>query len=100
MLQIDVKQLVAAVKEATAFTLPELNAGTTYLYSNLYERLAQGMEVNLSSLDMTAFDLDDVTALKDLYTDVFEANNYAASGLASTLRQIAPVCKATAVNYV
>lgn len=98
MLQVCVKQLLSAIQSAEAFTLPEMDTGTAYLYNNLYGKLAQGEDVGLSNLDMTAFDTDDIASLKELYTEVFEANSHAASGLTMTLRHMNPICKI--VNYV
>jgi hypothetical protein len=98
MITVSIKQLVAALNGAATFTLPEMNAGTQYIYHNLYERLSQGKDVRLSGLDMNAFDYEDITALKELYSYVFEANRHTAFELKTTLRQIAPAYKT--VSYV
>lgn len=98
MVTVCTKKLVAAIKEADAYTLPDMNEGTGYLYKNLYCRLSNGENVTLSSLDFNAFDPEDIDSLNSLHSDVFERNTYAANGIVSTLRQIMPECKA--VSYV
>ena len=94
MLQINITQLVAAIQNAPPFAVPEMNKGTAYLFNKVYTRLSSGEDVGLSDLDFNAFDQEDIDALKDLYYNVFEQNNYQASNIVDTLRQIAPVCKA------
>jgi len=96
MLQINIKQLVAAVQDATPFVKPEMNEGTSYLHSSIYNRLSRGWEVRLSDLDFNAFDSEDISSLSCLYRDVYEQNNYKANRIADTLRNIVPVCKTTA----
>ena len=93
MLQLNIKQLVAAVKEAAPFVLPEMNKGTSYLYNSVYGRLSMGEQVRLSDLDFDAFDSEDITALHNLYEDVFEKNNHQASGIVDILRKATLVCK-------
>jgi hypothetical protein len=95
---VNIKQLLSALTEADTFKLPTMTAGTAYLYHNLYERLSQGKEIRLSSLDMNAFDHEDITTLKDLYAYVFEANHHTALALKTTLRQIRPTNEA--VGYI
>ena len=98
MITVSVSQLVNAIKEADAYRIPDMNEGTGYLYSNLYKRLSKGEDVTLSSLDLDAFDYEDIDSLNHLHSDVFERNSYAAGGIMSSLQGISPVCKA--VGYV
>jgi hypothetical protein len=93
MLQVNIKQLVAAVQKAAPFALPEMSAGTNYLYNSLYNRLSTGEDVLLSDLDFSAFNSEDIRTLHSLYNDVFEKSNRQADGIISTLRQITPACK-------
>lgn len=39
---VSVKQLMSAIEEAEPFQMPEMNAGTHYLYDELYARLTSG----------------------------------------------------------
>jgi hypothetical protein len=98
MITLSIEQLVSAVTEADAFKLPDMSEGTAYLYNSVYRRLANGGTVKLSGLDFDAFEPEDVDSIKDLHAGVFEKNSYAADGIASILRTIAPVSKA--VGYV
>jgi hypothetical protein len=96
MITVSTRNLVEAVREADAFKLPDMSEGTGYLFNNLYMSLSRGEDVGLSSLDFDAFEEEALDSLNDLYTEVFEKNCYAASGIASTLRETVPVCKAAA----
>ena len=93
MITVNVRQLVDSIREADVFSLPEMNAGTDYLYNRLYGRMARGEGVRLSEIDFTAFESDDITSLNSLYFDVFERNNYVANGIKTALRKTEPVCK-------
>jgi hypothetical protein len=96
MITVSTRNLVEAIREADAFKLPDMSEGTGYLFDNLYMSLSKGEDATLSSLDFDAFEEDDLNSLNDLYTEVFEKNYYAADGVASTLREALPVCKAAA----
>jgi hypothetical protein len=98
MITVNVKQLAASIAEAECFKLPEMNGGVTYLYRNLFERMCNGENVRLSSLDLGAFESEDLQAFGAIHTDVFERNYYAANRLTSTLQGLAPTCRA--VSYV
>ena len=95
MIKLDIAQLIATIQEAPPFVFPEMDEGTSYLYNNLYCRLATGEGTLLSELDFNAFDSADINCLKDLYNNVFEQNNYQASNIMNTLRQVTPVCMAS-----
>ena len=99
-MQINISLLEAALQKAAPFVAPEMNGGTSYLFDKVYRRLSDGEEVRLSELDFTAFDSDDIAALKDLHDDVFERNSWQASELAGELSKIVPACKAEASAYV
>jgi hypothetical protein len=98
MITVSIKDFVDAIREADAFTLPEMNDGTAYLHDAVYKRMAKGHDVRLSELNFDAFEQEDVDSLRDLYSDIFEQNHYMADGISSTLQALAPVCKA--VGYV
>jgi hypothetical protein len=96
MINVSVKNLVEAIREADAFELPHMNEGTAYLYNSVYNKLARNMDVRLSELDFDAFEPEDVDTFKDIYSDVFESNYYAGNRIASALRSVAPASKAVA----
>lgn len=98
MITVSIRQLVDSIKEADVYRLPDMNEGTGYLYNNLYKKLSKGMDVALSSLDMNAFEPEDLDSLSNLHTDVFERDCYAAGGIMHTLKSVAPVSRA--VGYV
>ena len=98
MITVSIKQLVDAIEEAEVFKLPDTNAGTEYIYINIYLRLLHGEDVKLSKIDWDAFELDDINSFNKLYSSVFERNGYTADGIMSTLRNIVPISKA--VGYV
>ena len=98
MFTVSTKQLVDAIAEAAAFRLPEMSDGTAYLYEKLYVRLSNGEDLRLSEVDWDRFDLDDVDILRDLYSDVLEANMFRAASIAEILRSITPV--ATGAKFV
>ena len=96
MIQVNIAGLVAAVQKAPPFIFPEMNEGTSYLYSRVYNHMATGGDIKLSELDFSAFEADDIHSLIDLYSDVIENNSQQANSIAATLRKTAPVCKAAA----
>ena len=98
MLQLNLKQLTAAVRQAVPVTFPEMDKGTRYLYENLYRRLSNEEDVYLSDLDFNAFDSEDVYALSDLHENVFERRTHQADTITNTLRRIKPI--GTAAAYV
>lgn len=98
MITVSIRNLVEAIREADAFSLPEMNDGVSYLYDKVYSRMSKGHDVRLSELDFDAFDVDDIDSFNNLHTDVFEKNCYAADGIASTLREVSPICKS--VGYI
>ena len=98
MITVNVAQLMSAISETEAFKMPEMNGGTRYLYDSVYGKLSKNVDVRLSEIDFTAFELDDVAALGKLHENVFERGCYAAAGITSTLQDTAPVCKV--VSYV
>ena len=81
MLTVSVKALVEAIQDTEAYSLPEMNSGTEYLYKNLYSRLVHGDTVHLSDLDFDAFEAEDVGELEDLYSNVFCAHGSQTSRL-------------------
>ena len=96
MIQINIAGLMEAVQKASPFVMPEMNNGTSYLHSNVYTRLANDEPVQISELDFSAFESDDIQTLARLYNNVFERNNQQANSIAGTLRNAAPVCKPAA----
>jgi hypothetical protein len=99
-MQINISQLEIALQVAPHFVTPEMNRGTSYLFDNVYRRLADGEEVRLSDLDFAAFDSDDINALGNLYNDVFERNSWQVHGIVDELNMIAPTCKAEPFAYI
>ena len=96
MITVSTRTLVEAIREADAFKLPDMSKGTGYLFDNLYSRLSRGEDVRLSELDFNAFEPEDLQAVNNLYSDVFERNCYAVRDIASALREAVPACKAAA----
>ena len=96
MITVNTKKFVEAVREADIFKMPDMSKGAGYLFDSLYSRLSKGEDVKLSSLDLNAFEPEDLEAVNSLYTDVLERNYYAANGIASALREAVPACKAAA----
>jgi hypothetical protein len=90
MMLVSVKQLVSAIEEAEAFSLPDMKGGTRYIYDNLYGRLSRGMELRLSDIDFERFELDDIDSMRTLYSDTLEVNEIGAERLTNSLRNIAP----------
>ena len=91
MIAVSVPQLVAAIEEADAFSLPDMSAGTEYLYANIYGRLSCGDEVRLSEIDFRAFTLDDVDTMRELYSHTLDAHDDKAEAITRTLRGLPPV---------
>ena len=96
MITVSVKQLVSAIEEADAFDLPDMSAGTDYIYNNIYSRLTRNMDVRLSEINFDAFELYDVDTMREMYSGVLEANENMAVTLADTLRNIPPAVTASA----
>jgi len=98
MITVSIKNFVDAIRVADAYSLPEMDEGTTYLYDTVYRRMSGGHNVRLSELNFDAFEQADVDSIRDLFSNVFEQNHYMVGGISSTLHSLAPVCKA--VGYV
>ena len=96
MMQVNINQLVAALRKAPVYTQPEMDEGTSYLFYHVYNRILRGEKVRLSELDFAAFEEDDIHSLSELYNSVFERNNREAGCITGTLRKIDPICKAAA----
>ena len=94
MLQVNIRQLVAAVQEADPFALPEMSEGTSYLYNNIYDRLSRGENVWLSDLDFDAFTSEDIGSLDYLHDNILGNNGFQADCIIKTLRKITPLCRA------
>ena len=95
MITVSIKQLVSAIEEADVFNLPDMSEGTTYLYDNLYNKLSRNIGVRLSELNFNAFGLNDVYAMRELYTDVLEHNENKAGGITRALRSLPPATTST-----
>ena len=93
MITVSTRQLASAITEAGAFKLPDMNAGTAYLYKAVYNRLSRNLDVKLSEIDFDAFEPEDIDSLNSLHSDIFERNHFAANGIMSTLRKIEPAYK-------
>lgn len=87
---------MTAIEEADAFKLPDMTAGAEYVYNSLYKRLSCGEELKLSEINFSRFELDDVDTMRELYSDVLEANESRADALAHKLCGIPPVVAAAA----
>ena len=96
MIQVNIAGLMASMQKAPPFTMPEMNAGTSYLFNKVYTHLAKDETVSLSDLDFSAFEYDDIQTLASLHDDVFEKNNHQANSIVGTLRNAAPICKPAA----
>jgi hypothetical protein len=96
MITVSTKHLLEAIEEADAFSLPDMNAGTEYLYSNLYERLSEGKDVFLSGIDFNAFALEDVEKMRSLYSTVLERNEHGAWNLSRSLQGVLPTATVSA----
>jgi len=91
MVTVCVKQLISAIGEAEAFKFPEMNKGTEYIYGSLYLRLTRGEELDLSEIDFGRFDIDDIDAMRDLYTDTIYENECKTEIIRCSLSELAPV---------
>ena len=98
MIQINIKLLVEAIREAEVFSLPDMSAGADYIYNNLYKRLTHGEELRLSKIDWSRFELNDIDTMRELYFDTLENNERKADSIASILRGIPPA--ATVATFV
>jgi len=93
MISLNIKQLAEAIRETNELRLPDMTAGTEYLYNRLYRKLSLGEDVRLSELDFNAFTDDDINSLSDLHMNIFEKNEHKANGIASELHRINPEYK-------
>ncbi len=98
MLKIKIEALFTALSEAEAFIMPEMNAGTCYLFEVVYKRLANDEDVYLKDLDFDRFSLDDVVSLQNIYDDTIERNAVNSRGIRDVFARENPV--SAAVNYV
>ena len=96
MITVSITQLLDAIEDAEVFKIPDMRAGTEYIYNSLYRRLSQGDNVRLSEIDYNAFELEDIDTMRDIYSDMLEANESRADTLARVLRGISPVTTAAA----
>ena len=46
MLTVNIEQLISAIQKADGFEIPDMNAGTDYLYNKLYRRLILSIMVD------------------------------------------------------
>ncbi|HBH95469.1 MAG TPA: hypothetical protein DDX91_06930 [Ruminococcaceae bacterium] len=95
MISVSTKTLLSAIEEAKAFSLPEMNEGTQYLYDELYGKVSRGMELHLSEIEFDRFELDDVDMMRDLYSDTLEANERKVETLTDNLMNIPPAAVAS-----
>lgn len=96
MMQVNINQLMTALRKVPIYTQPEMDEGTSYLFNRVYNRMLHGEKVKLSELDFAAFEEDDIHSLNELYNSVFERNNREASCITNTLRKIDPISKVAA----
>ena len=90
MMQVNINQFMAALREVPIYNQPKMYKGTSYLFNHVYNHMLHGEEVKLSELDFSAFEEDDIHSLGELYNSVFERNSLEASRIANTLRKIDP----------
>ena len=98
MVTVSIKQLVEAIEEADVFRLPDMSAGTDYIYNNLYSRILRDGELRLSKINWDRFELDDIDTMRELYSNTLKDNERKADSIANTLRGITP--RATAAAFV
>ena len=91
MLKINVSLLISTLNETKAFSLPEMNAGTRYLFDMVYKKLLDGETIRLSELDHDRFKLEDVTTLKDIYDNIILKNNYKSQQVIGSMENAEPV---------
>ncbi len=91
MITVSTRKLVSAIEEADVFHLPDRNEGTRYIYDEIYKRLSNGIEVRLSKINFSSFELDDIDAMRDLYFDILETNENKAKELTHILQNIPPI---------
>ena len=96
MITVNVSTLISAIEEAGAFSIPDMSAGTDYLYNYLYKRLSYGDDVHLSEINFYNFELDDVDSMRAIYSDVLETNEQKTEMLARSLRELKPATVAAA----
>lgn len=90
MISVSTKTLLSAIEEAEAFSLPDMNEGTQYLYDELYGKVSRSMDLHLSEIEFERFELDDVDMMRDLYSDTLEANERKVETLTNNLVKIPP----------
>lgn len=98
MVTIDLKKLIKNVGETENFKLPDMNAGTQYLYDNLYRRMSQGEPVRLSEINFAGFNLDDINNIRNLEFDFFRRAEDIVEKITSSLKSLPPV--ATAISFI
>ena len=91
MITVSIARLMELLDRAPAFSIPGMNTGTEYLYSNLYSRLASGDDVLLSGIDFNAFSLDDIDSIREIYGNVLETQGHHADIISRSLRGLSPV---------
>ena len=91
MLTVSVKQLMSAIEEAEPFQMPEMNAGTHYLYDELYTRLTSGKQLRLSKIRFDKFEPDDIETLRAMHSDILKDNLEKADRLAYAVQDMPPV---------
>ncbi len=98
MLKLNIEALFSALSEAESFVMPDMTAGTAYLYDSVYKRLAKEEDVYLKELDFERFSLDDVVSLQLLYNETIEGNAVDSRRISDALAKEAPV--SAAVGFV
>jgi hypothetical protein len=94
MLKVNVSLLLSAIAETRAFSMPEMNAGTAYLFEMVYKKVSDGSAPRFSELDYNRFEMNDIRALAGIYNDVFAKNENQTRHVINTLDKIMPVCVA------
>ena len=90
MITVSVKRLISAIEEAESFKMPDMSAGADYIYNNIYGRLSRNIGIRMSEIDFDRFELEDVNAVRDIYSNVLEANERGADTVTRALRGIPP----------
>ena len=91
MLKVNASLLMSALCEAKAYSLPEMNAGTSYLFEAVYTQVANGGVMRFSELDYDRFDMDDIRSLRSVYCGGIEKNNNQAGHVISAIEKSRPV---------
>ena len=98
MLKMNISKLMDAFREVKEFTLPPMDKEVQYLYTNLYQRMADNESVYVEDLDYGNFEPDDLNTLRDIYRLYLEDHPYKVSGVIKILTEIAP--KASKTNFI